>query len=330
MKQRSLRSLSALQNHISINSSSRRALLDTLVAEVSGILLTDNEIPSLLREVLLSAQLDPVSIALLISMLALEGGRITSDHVSISVRNELQISNRHHVLHLTEVLEIVLDELSATGAVDLVVEGSLHLRSLLELLAGSGLLTLISVANALQNALGAITELSVDQHPRNILVFGGLVSSFQMKQRSLRSLSALQNHISINSSSRRALLDTLVAEVSGILLTDNEIPSLLREVLLSAQLDPVSIALLISMLALEGGRITSDHASISVRNELQIGNCRHIGSCHNILQRSLDDLRASRAVDLVVEGNMHLISLFVTLRAKAYSSRESESRNNSK
>ena len=161
-------------------------------------------------------------------------------------------------------------------------------------------------------------------------MLGGLVSSFQMKQRSLRSLSALQNHISINSSSRRALLDTLITEVSGILLTEDVVPSLLREVLLDTQLDPVSIALLISMLALEGGRITSDHASISVRNELQIGNCRHIGSCHNILQRSLDDLRASRAVDLVVEGNMHLISLFVTLRAKAYSSRESESRNNSK
>ena len=279
---------------------------------------------------LLDTQLDPVSIALLISMLALESGRITSDHVSVSVRNELQIGNRHHVLHLTEVLEIVLDELSATGAVDLIVEGSLHLRNLLELLAGSGLLTLISVANHLEEVVLLTHYLTIDNHPRNILVSRSLVSSFQMKQRSLRSLSALQNHISINSSSRRALLDTLVAEVSGILLTDNEIPSLLREVLLSAQLDPVSIALLISMLALEGGRITSDHASISVRNELQIGNCRHIGSCHNILQRSLDDLRASRAVDLVVEGNMHLISLFVTLHAKAYSSRESESRNNSK
>ena len=199
-----------------------------------------------------------------------------------------------------------------------------------DLVARRRLLTLVSVANALQNALGAITELSVDQHPRNILVLGGLVSSFQMKQRSLRSLSALQNHISINSSSRRALLDTLITEVSGILLTEDVVPSLLREVLLDTQLDPVSIALLISMLALEGGRITSDHVSISVRNELQIGNRHHILHLTEVLEIVLDELSATGAVDLVVEGNMHLISLFVTLRAKAYSSRESESRNNSK
>ena len=199
-----------------------------------------------------------------------------------------------------------------------------------DLVARRRLLTLISVANHLEEVVLLTHYLTIDNHPRHPLVVRGLVSSFQMKQRSLRSLSALQNHISINSSSRRALLDTLVAEVSGILLTDNEIPSLLREVLLSAQLDPVSIALLISMLALEGGRITSDHVSVSVRNELQIGNRHHILHLTEVLEIVLDELSATGAVDLVVEGNMHLISLFVTLRAKAYSSRESESRNNSK
>ena len=151
-----------------------------------------------------------------------------------------------------------------------------------------------------------------------------------MKLGSLGSLSTLQNHISIDSSLSGALLDSLVTKVQRRLLAENVLKGLLGEVLLSAQLNPVSIALLVAMLALEGGGIARDHMGVSVRNELQVSDRHDVGKLRNLLDIRADERGASRAENFVVEGRLHLISLLVTIRKYAYGSRKSKSGNKNK
>ena len=78
----------------------------------------------------MSAKFNPVTIAILITMLTLEGRRITSKNLSITVGNEFEISNGHQIIMLAEFNEIFRDELLATRAIDFVVKSSLNLFSL--------------------------------------------------------------------------------------------------------------------------------------------------------------------------------------------------------
>ena len=245
-------------------------------------------------------------------MLALESGRITSNNTGISIRNEFQIGNSHQILGLMKLHKLVGDEILATRAIGLEIESSLHLRSfvLLSLLAGLRLLSLISIANHLEEVVTLTHHLTINDHPRDPFVISrGLISSNQMKSRSLSTLSTRKDHLSIHSSSSSTLLNTLVREINRSLLAENERPPLLRIVLLRAKLNVVSIALLITMLALESGRITSNNMSISIRNEFQIGNSHQILGLMKFNQAMSNEILAARAIGFEIKRGLHLISL---------------------
>ena len=314
VEQRTLSTLRALQNDLGVHTSLLGALLHTIVREIGRRLLAKNELPRLLiGEVLLSAQLHVVAIAFLVTMLALESGRITSDHSGIAVGNEFKISDRHHVIELTELNEVLSDELLAARAVRLIVESGLHLLSLQSLLAGSGLLTSVGIANSLQEVLTVVQHSVVHNHPRNPSVIGSLVSSLEVEQRTLSALRALQNDIRIDESHLTTVLHTLLREVNRALLANEEVPPLLREVLLSAQLHVVAVTLLLAVLALEGGRIASQNLGVAVGNDVDVGNGHHIVELTELNKILGDKHLAIRAVGFDVKGDLHIIGLDITL-----------------
>ena len=183
------------------------------------------------------------------------------------------------------------------------------------LLAGSRLLSLISIANHLEEIVRLTHHLTVDNHPRNPFVISrGLVSSNQMESRSLSTLSTRENHLSVHSSSDSALLNTLVREIDRSLLAENERPPLLGVVLLRAKLHIVSIALFIAMLALEGGRIATNDMSISVRNKLQVSNGHQILSLMKLHEIVGDERLATRAIGLEIQRSLN----FIGLKSKNY------------
>ena len=246
-------------------------------------------------------------------MLALESGRITSDHSRVAVRNELEVSDGHHVIELTELNEVLSNELLAARAVRLIVESSLHLLHSHLLLAGSGLLTLVSVAHHIQEHVALTHHLVVDHHPRNPSVIGSLVSSLEVEQRTLSALRALQNDIGIDESHLTTVLHTLLREVNRALLANEEVPPLLREVLLSAQLHVVAVTLLLAVLALEGGRIASQNLGVAVGNDVDVGNGHHIVELTELNKILGDKHLAIRAVGFDVKGDLHIIGLDITL-----------------
>ena len=315
MKQRTLRALRALQNGGRVNSSLLRTSSHALVREVHRGLLAQDHLPGLLvAEVLLGAQLHVVTIAFLVAMLALEGRGIASDHVSITVRNQLQIGDRHHVLHGAELHQIAGDELLAAGAVGLVVQGSLHLLRSQSLLARSGLLTLVRVAHSLNEVGALIQDLAVHNHPGDPLVIAGLVRSLQVQQRTLRALRAAQNHVVVHAGLHGASHHAVVGEVHRGLLANEEVPPGVRVVLLSAQLHVVAVALLLAVLALESGRIAGDHVSVAVGNNINIGNghqIRKLAELHKILRH---EVLAVGAVRFDVKGDLHILGLQVTIQ----------------
>ena len=183
------------------------------------------------------------------------------------------------------------------------------------LLAGSRLLSLISIANHLEEVITVTHHLTVDNHPRDpFVVSRGLISSNQMESRSFSTLSTRKNHLSIHSSSDSALLNTLVREIDRSLLTKNERPPLLGVVLLRAKLHIVSIALFIAMLALEGGRIATNDMSISVRNKLQVSNGHQILSLMKLHEIVGDERLATRAIGLEIQRSLN----FIGLKSKNY------------
>ena len=314
VEQRTLSALRALQNDIRIDESHLTTVLHTLLREIGRGLFAHDELPRLLfREVLLGAQLHVVAIAFLVTMLALESGRITSDHSGIAVGNEFKISDGHHVIELTELNEVLSDELLAARAVRLIIESGLHLLSLQSLLAGSGLLTSVGIANSLQEVLTVVQHSVVHNHPRNPSVIGSLVSSLEVEQRTLSALRALQNDIRIDESHLTTVLHTLLREVNRALLANEEVPPLLREVLLSAQLHVVAVTLLLAVLALEGGRIASQNLGVAVGNDVDVGNGHHIVELTELNKILGDKHLAIRAVGFDVKGDLHIIGLDITL-----------------
>ena len=216
-----------------------------------------------------------------------------------------------------ELHQIVSDETFATRAIGLEIKSRLHLRSFIlhRLRARSGLLSLVGIANHLEEIVALAHDLAVHNHPRNpFVVSRGLVSSNKVKSRSLSTLSTGQNHFSIHSSSSSALLHTFVREIDRGFLAKNERPPVRRIMLLRAQLNIVTIALLISVLALEGRRITRDHMSISIRNEFQIGNSHQILSLMELHQIVSNEVLAGGAERLVIKRSFH----FVSLKAERY------------
>ena len=206
--------------------------------------------------------------------------------------------------------QILRNKLLTARAVGFIVQGSLYLINSARLLAGSRLLTLVSIAHHILELVLPAHHLTIHNNPRDpLVILRSLVSSLQMQQRTLSTLRAFQNHRSINSSLLRAFSHTLVREISRGLLTHNEFPPLAAEVLLSAQFHEIAIALLIAMLALEGRRIAGKHMSIAVGNKLKIGNGHQISLLvegHQILRNKL---LAARAVGFVVQGCFYLLGL---------------------
>ena len=130
MKKRTLSSLSTLENYRSINVSFFSTLLDAIIREIRRSLFTNNELPPLFSEMLLSTQLNPVTITFIITMLTSESRRITSKNMSITIRNEFKVSNGHQILSLMERNKFLSNEIFATRAEHLIVQRSLYLRSL--------------------------------------------------------------------------------------------------------------------------------------------------------------------------------------------------------
>ena len=181
------------------------------------------------------------------------------------------------------------------------------------LLARSRLLTLVSVADHVHHLL-SVTDLAIDHNPRDpLVVLGSLVSSLEVEQRTLSALRALQNDVGIDESHLTTVLHTLLREVNRALLANEEVPPLLREVLLSAQLHVVAVTLLLAVLALEGGRIASQNLGVAVGNDVDVGNGHHIVELTELNKILGDKHLAIRAVGFDVKGDLHIIGLDITL-----------------
>lgn len=150
----------------------------------------------------------------------------------------------------------------------------------------------------LDHVLGVSEELVIDQHGGNVAQSGGNVSSAEHQLAALISFGAGNDGLSIHSLLSSALLDGLVVEVVGLLHAVHHSKTVIRVVEKGAEFDLVSVALLLSMLAGEGGRVTSDNMSLSVRNDFQVNDVHDILSLGEGQQLVVGEIDAIRAEGL--------------------------------
>ena len=313
VEERTLSTLGAGQDKLAVHLVGISALLNTFIAEVNGSFSAVDEIEPVLGIVLNNAVLNIVTIALLITMLASEGRRITSKDVSVTVRIKGDVGDGLEFRIIEEGLEGGGDEVLATRAVGLEVEIDLDGLSsggnnvLVE--ASSGLLTLVEVADDLLEVLGGLLELTVNEQPGDPFVIGrGGITSLKVEERTLSTLGAGQDKLAVHLVGISALLNTFIAEVNGSFSAVDEIEPVLGIVLNNAVLNVVTVALSITVLALEGRRITSKGTGITVGVE---GNSRDGLELRNIeegLEGGGDERLTTRAVGLEVEIDLDGLS----------------------
>ena len=322
VEERTLSTLSAGQNELAVHLAGISALLDAFIAEVDGALSTVDEIEPVLGIVLNNAVLNVVTIALLITMLASESGRITSKDVSVTIRIKGDVGDGLEFRIIEEGLEGGGNEVLATRAVGLEVEIDLDGLSssgnnvLVE--ASSGLLTLVEVADDLLEVLGGLLELTVNEQPGDPFVISrGGITSLEVEERTLSTLGAGQDDFAVDVSLLSAGLDAFIAELDGLLNAVEEIEPVLRIVSNGAVLEVVAVALLFVVLALEGRRIAGEGVGVTVGVEVEVNHGLELRNIEELLESTNDEVSAAGAEGFVEEFNLDKLSSKVFLGASS-------------
>ena len=140
------------------------------------------------------------------------------------------------------------------------------------------------------------------------MVGRGGITSLEVKERTLSTLSTGQNELAVHLAGISALLNAFIAEVDGALSAVDEIEPVLGIVFNNTVLNVVTVALLITMLASESGRITSKDVSVTIRIKGDVGDGLEFRIIEEGLEGGGNEVLATRAVGLEVEIDLDGLS----------------------